>query len=256
MNTYTTECNDDSCTWDPRIGSSITSNKFKSRSEPVTQIFGKFYAPNQIGGSTDIEKVSSLTLDVGNIPVLKVKKIHPDAQPLKKAYEKPACIDISIIRLIKVENGIAYFGTGWSYEIPSGFYVDLHPRSSCPKNGWTLANSVGKIDEDYTGEIILALQPTSALAAVTAFGLCYGSIKAGGKFDESTSISVPSNNIVKPAVHLPSANEVTKYLAEDIKLPLSLGQFSLHYKTEFNIEEVDELKVTQRGDGAFGSSNK
>lgn len=46
------------------------------------------------------------------------------------------------------------FGTGVSMEIPSGFELQLRPRSGASlKKGLTLLNSPGTIDADYRGEI-------------------------------------------------------------------------------------------------------
>jgi dUTP pyrophosphatase len=68
-----------------------------------------------------------------------------------------AGVDVTITRLKKVENGVHYFGTGLSVRVPEGCYSLLYPRSSLPKNGWMLANGVGVIDNDYQGELIVAL---------------------------------------------------------------------------------------------------
>ena len=72
-----------------------------------------------------------------------------------------AGIDISITNLKKVDNGVYYFGTGLSVRVPAGCYSLLYPRSSLSKNGWMLANGVGVIDNDYQGELIVALVRTA-----------------------------------------------------------------------------------------------
>ena len=45
--------------------------------------------------------------------------------------------------------------TGVHVEIPTGWTGLLIPRSSWGSKGWTLANTVGVIDSDYRGEIIV-----------------------------------------------------------------------------------------------------
>ena len=45
--------------------------------------------------------------------------------------------------------------TGIHVEIPKGWVGLLLPRSSWGSQGWTLANTVGVIDSDYRGEIIV-----------------------------------------------------------------------------------------------------
>lgn len=45
--------------------------------------------------------------------------------------------------------------TNISVEIPEGFFGLLCPRSSMGKQGFSLVNTIGIIDSDYRGEIIL-----------------------------------------------------------------------------------------------------
>ena len=40
---------------------------------------------------------------------------------------------------------------------PTGYYIEIVPRSSISKTGYMLANSVGTIDPGYTGNIYIAL---------------------------------------------------------------------------------------------------
>lgn len=177
--------------------------------------------------------------------ILHVKKIYPDAQPLKKSYEKPACIDIAVIRLIKIENGIAYFGTGWSFEIPSGYFLMLFPRSSMHKYGFTLVNCVGIIDEDYRGEIIIAVQLTSVLAAFYISSLLLQKVSStllGDDIDESK---------VSDVINKSMEDHIKK-----ITFPFTIAQFCLIKKENIEIEEAEELSTTERGDRGFGSSDK
>jgi dUTP pyrophosphatase len=50
------------------------------------------------------------------------------------------------------------YATGISVRPPPGFYFDLVARSSLSKTGYMLANGIGIIDRDYTGEILVALR--------------------------------------------------------------------------------------------------
>jgi deoxyuridine 5'-triphosphate nucleotidohydrolase len=50
--------------------------------------------------------------------------------------------------------------TGVSVQPPKGYYFDLVPRSSTFKKGLLLYNSVGIIDQSYTGEIIAIFKKT------------------------------------------------------------------------------------------------
>lgn len=160
--------------------------------------------------------------------MLKIKKIRESAQPLKKAYENPACTDIAIVHLIDVENGIARFGTGWTVEIPTGYLMLLFPRSSTGKKGWRLSNDVGVLDEDYRGEIIVSLEPS---------------------FFKGAEIIIES---MKTQILI---NDLTEKMAKSIPLPSILVQFMICKKDNIPIQEVDSLSETQRGIGGFGSSD-
>lgn len=172
---------------------------------------------------------------VPDTTTLRVKRVDSASMPLKQAYDSSACTDMSIVRLIKIENGVAYFGTGISVGIPSGFYVELHARSSLHKHGWVLANSVGIIDEDYRGELIVALQPVSTVASKLMMDM--STVSEGG-------------GIISPSI-----DSVVERVVSNTTLPLYACQFSLHRKESFSMVEVDELEPTSRGDGSFGSSN-
>jgi hypothetical protein len=41
-------------------------------------------------------------------------KLDPNAKDIKTGYNNDVGIDLSIIKLLKVENGTAYLSTGWA----------------------------------------------------------------------------------------------------------------------------------------------
>ncbi len=49
-------------------------------------------------------------------------------------------------------------GTGFAFEIPEGFQLEVRPRSGLSaKYGVTITNSPGTVDSDYRGEILVLL---------------------------------------------------------------------------------------------------
>jgi len=162
---------------------------------------------------------------------MKFAACHPNAEPLTLSYENPACMDLSIVHLIKIQDGIAYYGTGWSVDPGAEYYTTLHLRSSCIKKhhkygGWTLGNNVGIIDSDYRGELIVALQPTT-LSAVKAM-MDYPDL---------------------------SPDDVLQEIVKTQPLPLRIAQLCLHKKYDNDIHIVDQLSSTKRDTQGFGSSN-
>lgn len=57
-------------------------------------------------------------------------------------------------------------GTGVKMKIPAGHIGLITPRSSTESKGFCLANTVGVIDEDYRGEIMLKIKNITAHKAL------------------------------------------------------------------------------------------
>ena len=74
-----------------------------------------------------------------------------------KASSLDSGFDVTLIDVVKVIGKVTLYGTGISIQPPTGYYFDLVPRSSIIKSGYMLANSVGIIDQGYTGEIMVPL---------------------------------------------------------------------------------------------------
>jgi dUTP pyrophosphatase len=84
---------------------------------------------------------------------LKWKRVHPDAQPPFYASEGAAAFD-----LVAVSRDHDVFGTGLAFDIPEGYALFIYSRSGHGFNHNTrLANAVGVIDADYTGEVKIKL---------------------------------------------------------------------------------------------------
>ena len=90
--------------------------------------------------------------------ILYYKVIDENAVPPKKNHDSDAGYDISAIKLVKDCGEYQVYGTGLIvYLDEEDFYLEMFPRSSTCKTGYTLANSVGIIDRDYRGELLIVL---------------------------------------------------------------------------------------------------
>lgn len=84
---------------------------------------------------------------------LKWKRVHEDAQPPFYASEGAAAFD-----LVAVSRDGNVFGTGLAFDIPEGYALFIFSRSGHGfKHNTRLANAVGVIDADYTGEVKVKL---------------------------------------------------------------------------------------------------
>lgn len=84
-----------------------------------------------------------------------IKKLHPNAIVPEYATLGSAGLDLTATSE-SITLGYIEYGTGLAFQIPEGYVGLLFPRSSISSNTTlSLANSVGIIDSDYTGEIKL-----------------------------------------------------------------------------------------------------
>ena len=92
-------------------------------------------------------------------PELKIYKTHADAVIPSKNNYSDAGLDLTIIKEYKrLNSDTVLYDTGIKLEIPNGYYVEIVPRSSISRSGYILANSVGIIDQGYTGNLYVALR--------------------------------------------------------------------------------------------------
>lgn len=110
---------------------------------------------------------------------IKVDLINDKAKIPSKSYDKDFCYDIVATSEEEVAPNVWKYGTGLRFQIQreneccvplhmddsGGLFdydfresnlklsIDIRPRSSIYKTGMVLSNSVGTVDEDYTGEV-------------------------------------------------------------------------------------------------------
>lgn len=93
--------------------------------------------------------------------VIKFAKCHEDAIIPYKKRPSDSGYDVVVINKLKTTAlGVEYWRTGIKCEMPAGWYMDLVPRSSLSKKGYTVTNCVGIIDQSYKGEIVVVVHKT------------------------------------------------------------------------------------------------
>ena len=86
--------------------------------------------------------------------VVKYTKLHPNAITPTKGTERAAAYDLYAIEDAYIPIGeTVMVGTGLALEIPEGWKGEIYSRSGLASQGIVVANSPGKIDSDYRGEI-------------------------------------------------------------------------------------------------------
>lgn len=87
------------------------------------------------------------------------EKTHPDAKLPTKATEGSACYDVYSVEDANIKfSEITIVNLGFKVKIPAGYEIVVRPRSGLAfKDGITIINAPGTIDEDYRGEMKVAL---------------------------------------------------------------------------------------------------
>jgi dUTP pyrophosphatase len=91
------------------------------------------------------------------VPALRFKRLVPEAVLPSYATPGSAGLDLTATSCrVSADGSLVTYGTGLAVAIPEGYVGLLFPRSSVCKMGLSLANSVGVIDSDYRGELLVA----------------------------------------------------------------------------------------------------
>ena len=98
----------------------------------------------------------------GEKPVLKFKVLEPDAVVPKYATDGSAGFDFTCLNEVEIPPGRSeLIRTGLAVGIPEGYFISIVPRSSTGlKTPLRMPHSMGVIDSDYRGEIMLLFQNT------------------------------------------------------------------------------------------------
>tara|TARA_R110002110_G_scaffold73725_1_gene195456 strand:+ start:298 stop:855 length:558 start_codon:yes stop_codon:yes gene_type:complete len=164
-----------------------------------------------------------------------IKLLDEKAEIPKRAHETDTGYDLKFIGVDKIVGDVIFFKTGLSICPPANHYWEIVPCSRISKQGLSVANSFGVIDEDYRGELIVAIRVHHAYAG-----------EGVGKTQQF------ANGII--------LLEGTKYrsmhaLSDGIlRHKPVLTQMILRERLNSEFVEVEELSETQRGDGGFGST--
>ena len=94
------------------------------------------------------------------------KVLREGAKPPIRSSEAAGAYDLSVMINLNMsyygdKKYIGGYGTGIALEIPNGYVGLIIERSSLHDKGYTLANTVGVIDSDYRGEVVIKLKSNS-----------------------------------------------------------------------------------------------
>jgi len=150
--------------------------------------------------------------------VVKVKLLRENSKLPLIATRNSVGFDVYASEINQLSENSYEVNTGIAVEVERGYYVELYARSSLAifKN-WVLTNGVGIIDPDYRGELKMVFSATP--------------------------------------IGINEAGELV-YPEFPYKVGDRCGQLVLRKAYYPDFEVVDELSVTERGSGGYGSTGR
>ena len=151
---------------------------------------------------------------------IKIQRITPTAKIPTRTHDTDTGYDLYVDSTeLSLQPAQFTIHTGIAVQPEAGYYVEIYPRSSICKKYMQLANSVGIIDETYTGEIILKFNLLPEYADrlnQTGFRYPHAKVEVGEK----------------------------------------IAQMVVRKRIDADFIEVSYLDNTMRGEGGFGSTGK
>lgn len=118
-----------------------------------------------------------------------IKKLVAHAQIPEYATEGSVGLDL-VATDYRYDNNckVHEYGTGLALELPEGYEAQIRPRSSNSKTSLVLANSIGTVDTDYRGELIVKFKE------IDTRGIIY---EVGDRIAQLVIMPVPRINLVE-----------------------------------------------------------
>ena len=147
------------------------------------------------------------------------KKIHPDAVIPKYAHEGDAGMDVYSVEDVGLRlHEPTIVKTGLIADIPTGYEIQVRPRSGLAVKGVTVWNSPGTIDSGYRGEI----------------GVILIACKGNGVLDS------PMMSPLARSFRINKGDRIAQLVVAPV--------------TKCEPVEVKDVSDTERGTGGFGST--
>jgi dUTP pyrophosphatase len=93
----------------------------------------------------------------------------------------------------KIGSKTTLFDTGIRLDPPEGYYTEIIPRSSLSNTGYMLSNSIGIIDPDYRGNLLIALTKIDETMPdlKTPFTKCQLVLRKANYFNLNEVVDIP-----------------------------------------------------------------
>ena len=193
---------------------------------------------------------------------VKIKKLVDNAVIPFRATPGSAGMDITATDYeYDDEKDVHIYHTGLAFELPVGYVMYIFPRSSNRKTNCYLPNSVGILDSDYRGELLICYKDRTNIPLLMR--MARESSDVIDDVDRQRYYFQDSVQTILSNVEYPdyaSSLPIDDWEDELIKAPYKVGdriaQIVITKYPEVSFEEVETLSDTERGAGGFGHSDK
>lgn len=195
------------------------------------------------------ELYNQLDRDINNV---KVKVFREDTGIHLPTYGKngDACCDIYAKSIeYDAEKDRFIVHTGLHFALPDNYEMEIRPRSSNTKTELYLPNSVGTLDCGYRGEMLVIFKKRTNINIIHSIECTMNAVR---QLSHSTNdIRELTNDAIS---YLEQAFDNFPYKEGDRIAQLVIRRRELIEWDE--VETLEELGTTERGNGAFGHTGK
>lgn len=198
---------------------------------------------------------------------VKVKILDDNAKLPVYSTPGSACMDVTCTSIGYIKDIDTYiFHTGLAFEIPENHVMLIFPRSSNRKTDFYMPNSVGVLDSDYRGELMILFKErngyfveNSAVVFKHLISKLYDNFKTYNELDIIDFENAIEVNFPKLKIN----NDANRILTKDGSMkptPYQIGdkiaQIMIIPYHQIEFEVVNKLSATKRGEGGFGSTGR
>lgn len=174
--------------------------------------------------------------------------------PLPKyGKEGDACCDVYASSIkFDYEKDAWVIHTGLHFALPDEYEMQIRPRSSNTKTDCYLPNSIGTLDQGYRGELLVIFKNRTSSSIVNIldkFGLILGTLTLDSKENLKQVLDDAKAEFNRILIKNKCPYQVGDRVAQVIVYKRPIIEWE-------DVESLETLGSTERGEGGFGSTGK
>lgn len=191
---------------------------------------------------------------------IKVKILDNNAKLPIYSTPGSACMDVICTSIEYRKDIDTYiFHTGLAFEIPENHAMLIFPRSSNRKTDYYMPNSVGILDSDYRGELMIVFKERNGYFVENASRVFNELLQT---INDNIVVNL-EDEMIDYYHKMDTHNFNSKIITEDNNIkptPYQIGdkiaQIMIIPYPKVKFEVVNKLSASERGEGGFGSTGR